>query len=140
MLYATKYKIKKKVLKKKKKKILTLNNAIKTIDKKNITFAIFIIVVLKLLWVFLTQQFSLFYVKISSSIFPSELRIFLKRFQMQYAAMNQSFKTKCFFNTLTMYYFKLIVEQNSTRYFALSIVIILHSLLIYILESYKTLL
>lgn len=139
MLYATKYKIKKKVLKK-KKKILTLNNAIKTIDKKNITFAIFIIVVLKLLWFFLTQQFSLFYVKISSSIFPSELRIFLKRFQMQYAAMNQSFKTKCFFNTLTMYYFKLIVEQNSTRYFALSIVIILHSLLIYILESYKTLL
>lgn len=139
MLYATKYKIKKKVLKK-KKKFLTLNNAIKTIDKKNITFAIFIIVVLKLLWVFLTQQFSLFYVKISSSIFPSELRIFLQRFQMQYAAMNQSFKTKCFFNTLTMYYFKLIVEQNSTRYFALSIVIILHSLLIYILESYKTLL
>lgn len=130
----------KKRFSKKKKKILTLNNAIKTIDKKNITFAIFIIVVLKLLWVFLTQQFSLFYVKISSSIFPSELRIFLKRFQMQYAAMNQSFKTKCFFNTLTMYYFKLIVEQNSTRYFALSIVIILHSLLIYILESYKTLL
>lgn len=130
----------KKRFSKKKKKILTLNNAIKTIDKKNITFAIFIIVVLKLLWFFLTQQFSLFYVKISSSIFPSELRIFLKRFQMQYAAMNQSFKTKCFFNTLTMYYFKLIVEQNSTRYFALSIVIILHSLLIYILESYKTLL
>lgn len=137
MLYATKYKIKKKRFS--KKKILDFN-AIKTIDKKNITFAIFIIVVLKLLWFFLTQQFSLFYVKISSSIFPSELRIFLKRFQMQYAAMNQSFKTKCFFNTLTMYYFKLIVEQNSTRYFALSIVIILHSLLIYILESYKTLL
>lgn len=44
----------KKRFSKKKKKILTLNNAIKTIDKKNITFAIFIIVVLKLLWVFLT--------------------------------------------------------------------------------------
>lgn len=51
MLYATKYKIKKKRFS--KKKILDFN-AIKTIDKKNITFAIFIIVVLKLLWVFLT--------------------------------------------------------------------------------------
>lgn len=50
MLYATKYKIKKKVLK--KKKILCNSDAIKTIDKKNITFAIFIIVVLKLLWFF----------------------------------------------------------------------------------------
>lgn len=50
MLYATKYKIKKKVLKKKNLDF----NAIKTIDKKNITFAIFIIVVLKLLWFFLT--------------------------------------------------------------------------------------
>lgn len=53
MLYATKYKnLKKKGSQIKKTKLILDFNAIQTIDKKDITFAIFIIVILKLLWVF----------------------------------------------------------------------------------------